>query len=531
MLRIKHMPQIGIAILFLIFSVFMGGISVFAEENEDITEITYGNPIPSELLNLEWNEPKPDKLLPTVGTYTSTIDSKILKVNRRPITITPDSKTKTVGEKDPELTYQITSGSLVAGETLTGDISRVAGETIGNYSILQGTLTTAKNSNYAITFIKGKTLTITSSSSYFNIPVTVKYGDSFSSRGKMPEESYGYSSVPDLKITIYQETPTKDASLEFDSELTAGALSDESVTLYVALPSSFSRSKQYYVRRSCNDSDRRLTADIERHDDYYYLVFTTSEVSHCTFRVMRKSSDHDDDNYTISSFWEDVIDDIIDADYGDRVRENVGSRTKMAAEVLRELKGLPIILSLQRSNGQIINIDGKDVGYISSSRDYFMLSDLADRFYTSNPIESAPVRAAVPIEPEVQPSSSAIAAVPKVEPTPMPAPVQPKVQSWTPPASSSVPEPLPSSSDASSLELDEPSSSSTASESSEPQEESDFEIIAEEDEPYVDADGDQVDSSGTISFFPLFVVGSLAAAGTLAGIVTAIVCKSRRNSR
>lgn len=526
MLRIKHMVQIQITIFLLVLAALSGGISVFAA-NESII---YGEPVPASFLNAQWNETAPNDTLPIVGTYVS--DLGTLTVDPRPITITPDSKTKTVGSADPELTYQITSGSLVTGEKLKGSLSRVAGETVGNYSILQGDLNNANNPNYEITFIAGKTLTVTAASSSFDAVVKVKYGDSFSSRGKMPDQSYGHSSVPDLEITLYQETPTKDASLQFDAELTSGVQSNEPITLYAALPSNFSQSKEYYVRRTYDGSDSRLTAEIERHGDYYYVVFTTSKVDDCLFRVMRKSSDDRDGGYTISSFWEDVIDDIIDAEYGDRIRVNVGSRTNMAADVLRELKGLPITLSLVRSNGEIINIDGKDVGYISSSRDYFTLSSLADEYITSNRIKSAPVEVSSSSTAESYtpaPSSSAAPSVPYVPQSSTP--VVSNVQTWTQPqSSSSVPEPA-SSSDASSEDEDELSSSLEPSESTQSEDESDIEIMAEEDEPYIDADGNSDNPTRRLSFFPLFVVGSLTAVGILAGILTVSICRGRRNSR
>ena len=52
---------------------------------------------------------------------------------------------------DPALTYQITSGSLVSGDSLTGALTRVSGENVGSYAIQQGSL--AASANYALTFI------------------------------------------------------------------------------------------------------------------------------------------------------------------------------------------------------------------------------------------------------------------------------------------------------------------------------------------------------------------------------------------
>ena len=69
-----------------------------------------------------------------------------------PLTITADSgQSKEVGAADPELTYTITEGSLVAGDALTGALTRVAGEGAGSYAIQMGSL--SAGDNYDITFI------------------------------------------------------------------------------------------------------------------------------------------------------------------------------------------------------------------------------------------------------------------------------------------------------------------------------------------------------------------------------------------
>ncbi|HZJ32410.1 MAG TPA: MBG domain-containing protein [Vicinamibacterales bacterium] len=81
-----------------------------------------------------------------------------LSITARAITVTADSKTKTYGGADPALTYQVTTGVLVAGDSFSGSLSRVAGEDVGSYAIQQGTL--ALSGNYALTFV-GANLSIT----------------------------------------------------------------------------------------------------------------------------------------------------------------------------------------------------------------------------------------------------------------------------------------------------------------------------------------------------------------------------------
>ena len=102
------------------------------------------------------------------SNYNLTFVEGTFTISVRNITVTADNKGKTYGDADPALTYQITSGSLAAGDAFTGVIAREAGEDVGTYVIQQGTL--ALNSNYNPTFVEGtftigpKVLTITANS-------------------------------------------------------------------------------------------------------------------------------------------------------------------------------------------------------------------------------------------------------------------------------------------------------------------------------------------------------------------------------
>jgi hypothetical protein len=81
---------------------------------------------------------------PVTGTGTVTI-------NPAPLTVTADPKTKVYGTSDPALTYQLTAGTLVPGDTLTGSVVRVPGENVGSYQINQGTVTAGPN--YTVTYV------------------------------------------------------------------------------------------------------------------------------------------------------------------------------------------------------------------------------------------------------------------------------------------------------------------------------------------------------------------------------------------
>ncbi len=82
-------------------------------------------------------------------------------ITARLITVTADAKSKTYGEADPDLTYQVTSGSLLQGDSFSGALSREAGQNVGRYAIQQGTLTAG--SNYDLTYV-GATFTISEKS-------------------------------------------------------------------------------------------------------------------------------------------------------------------------------------------------------------------------------------------------------------------------------------------------------------------------------------------------------------------------------
>ncbi|HEX6429071.1 MAG TPA: MBG domain-containing protein, partial [Niastella sp.] len=81
-----------------------------------------------------------------------------LTIEQRTITVTADAASKIYGDSDPALTYQVTSGSLAFTDAFAGALTRTAGEAVGSYSVLQGTL--ALNSNYNLTYV-GANLSIT----------------------------------------------------------------------------------------------------------------------------------------------------------------------------------------------------------------------------------------------------------------------------------------------------------------------------------------------------------------------------------
>ncbi|WP_439882832.1 YDG domain-containing protein [Pontibacter sp. MBLB2868] len=72
-------------------------------------------------------------------------------ITKKQITVTADSKSKVYGtSEDPELTYTVSG--LLSEDNLTGNLSRVSGEDVGEYDILS----TLANSNYNVTFASAK---------------------------------------------------------------------------------------------------------------------------------------------------------------------------------------------------------------------------------------------------------------------------------------------------------------------------------------------------------------------------------------
>ena len=92
------------------------------------------------------------------GNYTLTVPASALAdILARLLIISADNQEKAQGAPDPALTFRIGGEGLVAGESLSGALARVAGELAGDYAITQGNLDAG--GNYTLRF-EGGTLTI-----------------------------------------------------------------------------------------------------------------------------------------------------------------------------------------------------------------------------------------------------------------------------------------------------------------------------------------------------------------------------------
>ncbi len=88
------------------------------------------------------------------GNYAITFDADngAFSITPRPVTLSADNAGKIYGQTDPALTWRIVDGQLLAGDQLSGALTRAPGETIGSYAITQGSL---GNANYQVTMIDG----------------------------------------------------------------------------------------------------------------------------------------------------------------------------------------------------------------------------------------------------------------------------------------------------------------------------------------------------------------------------------------
>ena len=101
-----------------------------------------------------------------VGTYSFTASSTDpnyagsktvnFTITPQPVTVTAAAKTKGYGSSDPTLTYA--SSGLLGTDAFTGSLTRAAGEAVGSYNILIGTL--SAGSNYSVSYV-GTSLVIT----------------------------------------------------------------------------------------------------------------------------------------------------------------------------------------------------------------------------------------------------------------------------------------------------------------------------------------------------------------------------------
>ncbi len=154
-----------------------------------------------------------------------------LTITPRPIIITADAKSMAYGGVAPALTYQLTSGNLVNGDTLSGALTRTAGTHAGTYPIAIGTL--AASSNYAVTYapanfvINPAVLTV----SMTNTGVTKTYDGTYSAPvGFTPAFSVAGLVSGDTASIFYSAAGFNDPHVLTANKVTASPLSITSIS-------------------------------------------------------------------------------------------------------------------------------------------------------------------------------------------------------------------------------------------------------------------------------------------------------------
>jgi len=89
--------------------------------------------------------------------YALSVTGAALSIVPRALTVAVSDAAKVYGDTDPILGYRIVGGQLIGNDTLSGSLSRVAGENVGSYAIDGSRLA---NGNYVLTVNNG-TLSIT----------------------------------------------------------------------------------------------------------------------------------------------------------------------------------------------------------------------------------------------------------------------------------------------------------------------------------------------------------------------------------
>ena len=92
------------------------------------------------------------------GNYAFAPVSKTFEVGKATVTVTAADQTKGYGDADPELTY--TAAGLVGSDGISGTLGRTAGEDVGDYDILLGSLDAGSNYTFVLAS-NGAKLTIT----------------------------------------------------------------------------------------------------------------------------------------------------------------------------------------------------------------------------------------------------------------------------------------------------------------------------------------------------------------------------------
>ena len=113
------------------------------------------------------------------GNYSLTQPTGLsANITQKTVNVNANDRSKDCNQNDPSLTYSVSPG-LVSGDSFSGHLTRESGEDLGEYDILQGTL--SLNSNYTLIF-HGATFTIRDEAPFWttnssDLNRTISYSD------------------------------------------------------------------------------------------------------------------------------------------------------------------------------------------------------------------------------------------------------------------------------------------------------------------------------------------------------------------
>ncbi|MER2998157.1 MBG domain-containing protein [Pontibacter populi] len=125
--------------------------------------------------------------LAATANYTLTYVGAYFTVTPRAVTVAADAKSKVYGSVDPELTYTVSSGSVITGDNFDGELQRAPGENVNTYTVTLGSL--SLGSNYTLSLAPGALFTITPKSLVASISASDKVydgNDVASANGSVP---------------------------------------------------------------------------------------------------------------------------------------------------------------------------------------------------------------------------------------------------------------------------------------------------------------------------------------------------------
>jgi hypothetical protein len=139
--------------------VLSGGAAAFADPHAGTAKIVTAS---------SFTLTGPDAQKYVLGTASA---SSVADILPRPIAVSADPQQKTLGAPDPALTWQIGSGSLVAGDAFSGALAREPGEAAGDYAILSGTL--SAGSDYSVGFTSARFSIVAPATRLLRVTATV----------------------------------------------------------------------------------------------------------------------------------------------------------------------------------------------------------------------------------------------------------------------------------------------------------------------------------------------------------------------